>query len=196
MNTLINYINNSSLFQFKQTLLVNIKYPYQLSFFLKLKNKFINYIIVTKENFNKYNCRKIVIVNINNFTKIVPAFKIFISINPDINNEHFILKIVLQKPFSKKSFFIINRNISNKILNEIKSGFKSRNLFYLKILSKISVLNENLTLISRNNTNKIFKFVTRNTLPIINFFKWDCILKIFYAHKKKKWVNFLIFIIF
>ena len=86
MNTLINYINNSSLFQFKQTLLVNIKYPYQLSFFLKLKNKFINYIIVTKENFNKYNCRKIVIVNINNFTKLVQAFKIFISINHDINN--------------------------------------------------------------------------------------------------------------
>ena len=42
-----------------------------------------------------------------------------------------------------------------------------------------------------NNIKKILKLVPRKMLPIVNFFKWDGMLKLFYSQKKQNIGKFL-----
>nr|UXY87847.1 ribosomal RNA small subunit methyltransferase A [Cryptomonas curvata] len=182
MNKMIDKIIRSGSFQKKKNYLINLKFPSQLYHFSKLREKIFNFVIITNKKFIKNKNKKILILNLKSFFQNSLVFKNFISINSDINSEKFILKFIMKKPFSKIAFFFCNKKITNKII----IGHKNKNFFYIKILTRISILNENVNYISNPNTSQIFKFVTRKVLPIVNFFKWDCILKLFFSQKKKK----------
>jgi hypothetical protein len=182
MNKIIAKINKSYLFQKKQICLINLRYPCQFYRFSNIKEKAVKYILITNKKLVNYQKKKILVLDLKKFFRIPVNFNIFISTNPDVNNEKFILRIIMKKPFYKKAFFFCDQKMTNKIM----TGYKNKNFLYIKILTKVSILNENLNYISNINTNKLFKFVTRNILPSVNFFKWDRILKLFFSQKKIK----------
>ena len=200
MNKVINDIINSKLPGFEDNVLVNIKSPAQVSLFLKLKRNLVSYILVTKKTIVNNKYKKIILINLQNFSSILPAFRIFISINPPVNNENFFLRVIMKKPIYKKAFFFCNEIITRKLLNKVGIGYNNRSLFYLKILARIKIFNTNVLFFFDKNIKKIFKLIPRNMLPIVNFFKWDGILKLFYSQKKHnigkflKSTNFLMFL--
>ena len=107
MNNVINEIINSKLHGFEDNLLVNIKFPAQVSLFLKLKQNLVTYILITKKTIVNNKYKKITLINLQNFSNTLPAFTIFISINPDVNNENFFLRVIMKKPIIKKAFFFL-----------------------------------------------------------------------------------------
>lgn len=191
MNKVINEIINSKLLGVEDNLLINIKSPVQVSLFLNLKRNLVTYILVAKKTIVNNKYQKIVLLNLQNFSSIFPAFKIFISINPHVNNENFFLRVIMKKPICKKAFFFCNQTITSKLLNKVGTGYNKRSLLYLKILARIKIFNTNVSLIFDKNIKKIFKLVPRNMLPIVNFFKWDGMLKLFYSQKKQNIGKFL-----
>nr|UXY88349.1 ribosomal RNA small subunit methyltransferase A [Cryptomonas curvata] len=191
MNKVINEIINSKLHRFEDNLLVNLKSPAQVSFFLKLKRNLVTYILVSKKTIVNIKYKKIILINLQNFSSILPAFRIFISINPRVNNENFFLRVIMKKPICKKAFFLCNQIITRKLLNKFGTECNNRSLFYLKILARIKIFNINVSLDFDKNIKKILKLVPRKMLPIVNFFKWDGMLKLFYSQKKQNIGKFL-----
>jgi hypothetical protein len=191
MNKLIKEIINSNFSGFDRDILINIKSPAQISLFLKLKQNLVTYILVTKKAIVNNKYKKINLITMQNFSTNLPIFRIFISINPNVNNEDFFLRVIMKKPICKKAFFFCSEIITRKLLNKIGFGFNNKNLFYLKILSKIKICNTNRSFICDKNIIKILKIIPRNILPIVNFFKWDRMLKLLYSQKKQNIGKFL-----
>jgi hypothetical protein len=192
MNIVLDEISESKFFGFKNFLLVNLSSISQKVLFTNHINSLAKYIIISPDSSRKDEYKEVRCLSLKNFINLLPDFKIFISLNPFINNEKFILKIVLKKPVCKKAFFICNSITVNKIVNKNAYGCENRLLVYLKILYKIKFtckISWNVN--DKHCSNSIIKIVSRNKIPKFNFFKWDYILKTLYNIKKTKFGKIL-----